>query len=169
MNKKKGYGFIFFLIGLLVIAGIIIGYLVIRNNIKKKFDTLYNANQQITINYGIIEKENHLMEKNTLIRRVHQDNNYYLKITEDNHLFTYYLDTYYFFDPVKGYILDYEKKLEKDTAEKIIKEITEKEVANLNAKNESDYVFILKDHKESYIHKEDLKNILLKYNIIIKF
>ena len=167
MNNKKGSGFKFLLVGILVILAICTAYLIIRNNQKNKFDKLFNADQQLIINYGVINQEKHLMEKSTLIRRVQQDNNYYLRITNDNYLFTYYLDTYYFFDPLKGQIIDYEKQLDNETVQKIIDEITLKEVPNLNAKNEDDYAFVMKNHKESYINKEDLKNIFLKYNIIL--
>ena len=95
------------------------------------------------------------------------EKNYYLYITKDNILFTYYNDDYYIFDPLHGYNIEYKINLEKDVVQNILNDIRNKKVINLLNKTESEYNIIRIDNENYYINKKDLQLIFQKYDIIL--
>ena len=164
-KKKRGY--LFIILGIVLVIVIIIGAYLFRESQKKHFDKLYNNNKILTVEYGIVPPKKVLMEKNALFKKVEQDNYYFLHITEDNTLFTYYLDWYYSFDPLKGYNLVYEMKLDDETIKGIMQDIKEKEITSLVATVQSDYLTIHHDDKQMYIKKLDLQMILQSHDILL--
>ncbi|MBQ6841314.1 MAG: hypothetical protein IJO63_04285 [Bacilli bacterium] len=166
MPKKKR-GPIFIVFGVILITALILGAYIYRTNQKKHFDKLYNANNILKVEYGIIPQKDLFMEKNALFKRVNQDNYYYLHITEDNILFTYYLDWYYTFDPLKGYNLVYEMKISDEAVENIMKSIKEKDRDSLYATIESEYITLHYDNKTSYIKTYELQAILQENDLIL--
>lgn len=165
--KRKKRGFIWLLLGALIIALAIFIAFMLREEQKKAFDKLYNSEMYLKVDYGIIPQEEKLRETNALFKKVKQDNYYYLFITKDNILFTYYLKWYYSFDPLKGYNIVYKMQLNEDTVQNILKDIAEKEVKSLNAKIESEYIVIRHDDENAYIKKKDLQLIFQNYEIIL--
>ncbi|MBE6155231.1 MAG: hypothetical protein E7164_00545 [Firmicutes bacterium] len=167
MNKSKNgkYIIIIGIIGVLLLIGIFLGY---RAYLKQEFDKLYNSDKVLSISLGVIPQKDILMEKNSLFKKVNQDNNFYLHITNDNTLFTYYLDWYYTIDPLKGYKLVQKEILSEDTVQNILKDINKIKIGSLIATNKNEYVTITNNKKEHYIKKEELLSIFQKYNILLK-
>lgn len=166
MPKKKR-GPIFIVIGIILVLAVVFGALSYRSYQKKKFDNLFNKKNILKVEYGIIPQEDKFIEQNSLFKKIEQDNEYYLCITEDNILYTYYLDWYYSFDPLKGYNLVYEIKLDKDTVEEIIKRIKSEERNDLYATIKEEYVTLHHNDNITYIKKYVLQDILQDNNIIL--
>ncbi|MBE6148948.1 MAG: hypothetical protein E7167_05665 [Firmicutes bacterium] len=166
MSKKKR-GFTFIILGIvLVIVGLFIMYM-LRLEQKKHFDELYNSKKILTVEYGIIPPEEIFLEKNSLFKKIDQENYYFLHITEDNTLFTYYLDWYYSFDPLKGYNIVHEIKLKDEVVKNLMNDIKEKERESLYATVENEYVVLHHDDKETYIKHNDLQLILQSYDLML--
>ena len=107
MKKKRGLLVIIIAI-CFIIVGLIIFY-INRSDKKVALDKLLQSETLLEVNYGIIERKAVLKEKNALFKKIYKDNYTYLHLTNDNILFTYYLDWYYSFDPMQGYHKDFEK------------------------------------------------------------
>ena len=143
-----------------------------REDQKKQIDDLVSSEMYLKVEYGIIPVEHKLQEKNALFKRTLQDNKYYLYITKDNVLFTYYLDWYYNFDPLKGYNLDYKFDLKEKQVKHIMDAIKEKAISNLAAKVETDYVEIFVYDEEDtklykYIDKHELQMIFQDNDLML--
>lgn len=164
MPKKKR-GFLFIIVGIIiVIIGLVVAY-TLRLEQKKRFDELYNSKKILTVEYGIIPPEEIFLEKNALFKKIDQENQYYLHITEDNILFTYYLDWYYAFDPLRGYNLVHKIQLTDETVKGLMEDIKKQERDSLYATVKSDYVILHHSNKESYIKHNDLQLILQSYDL----
>ena len=165
MRKRRS--FIFIIVGIFLILALIFGAYIFRQNQKKDFDELFNSKTILKIEYGIIEKEEALKEKNALFKRIYQDNYHYLYITENNTLFVYYLDWYYSFDPMKGYNIMYNEKIDADKVNKILEDIKTKEIDSLYNKNKDDYITLHHDDKTTYINKKEMQKIFQDQEIIL--
>ena len=164
-RKKRGYLILIASIILIIIA---LGVLyVLRDEQRKAFDNLIKSNFVLKVDYGIIPQEKALMEKNSLFKKIYLDNYYYLIITDDNTIFTYYLDWYYSFDPMQGYHLDYKKELSTEKVNNILEAIRNKTVDNLQSRIKDDYITVRIDNKNTYIDKVELQYILQDNDIML--
>lgn len=163
MKKKRGL-----LVIIIAICFIIVGLIIFYINLSDKkvaLDKLLQSETLLEVNYGIIERKTVLKEKNALFKKVYKDNYTYLHLTNDNILFTYYLDWYYSFDPMQGYHKDFEKKLDQKTVDIIINQVSQKAVDNLKYKSEFNYLVISLNGDQKYIEKSELQYILQENNI----
>ena len=166
MQKKKN-GFLILIISVIAIALVIGGMYIFRDEQRKKFDKLIKSDFVLKVEYGIIPRKKVLKEKNSLFKKVDLDNYYYLIITNDNTLFTYYLDWYYAFDPMQGYNLDYKKELTNEEVNNILEKIKSKTVSSLQSRVKDDFVEIMIDNKNVYIDKVELQYILQDNGIML--
>lgn len=171
-DRRKG-SFLVFLI-LIIIAGIIGGVIFYSSRVdkKKQIDDLINTEMLLRVEYGVVERDHVLEERNRLLKRTIQDNECYLYINGDNILFTYYMDWYYNIDPLQGYVLENKIQLKEKQVKNIMDQIKEKAVKDLGGKVEADYVSIYvkddKDNEYKFIEKNDLQMILQDEDIFIE-
>lgn len=163
-KRRRALTYVLIFCLLLVCLAIFIYYMY-REEQKEKFDKLYSAPRQLTVSYGVIEQEKKFKEENQLLKRIEQENEYFLVITKDNTLFTYYLDWYYEIDPLKGYILVYDIKLKEEQVQNILKAVKEKMLDH--PRKEEDYISVYIENKNWYIEKNEFQLILQKEDIVL--
>lgn len=168
MKKRKNGLLVWIVFAIIIILAIFCIFYFTQLERKKEFDNLYNKDYYLRVNYGIIEsKGNNLKDLGVFLKEKNIEKNYYLYITKDNILFTYYNDDYYIFDPLHGYNIEYKITLEEDVVQNILNDIRNKKVFNLLNKTESEYNIIRIDNENYYINKKDLQLIFQKYDIIL--
>lgn len=168
MKKRKNGLLVWIVFAIIIILAIFCIFYFTQLERKKEFDNLYNKDYYLRVNYGVIEsKGNNLKDLGVFLKEKNIEKNYYLYITKDNILFTYYNDDYYIFDPLHGYNIEYKINLEKDVVQNILNDIRNKKVINLLNKTESEYNIIRIDNENYYINKKDLQLIFQKYDIIL--
>lgn len=164
-KKRKKTGIYILILGLILVCSLVFIYYMLRINQKEKFDKLYSKERYLTVSYGVIEQEKMFQEENALFKKVFQENKYYLIITKDNTLFTYYLDWYYQIDPLKGYKLVYNIKLTDKQVQNILNNVREKALEQNLREEENIAIYI--DKKNMYINSNDFQLILQKEDILI--
>lgn len=168
MKKRKNGLLVWIVFAIIIILAIFCIFYFTQLERKKEFDNLYSKDYYLRVNYGVIEsKDNNLKDLGVFLKEKNIEKNYYLYITKDNILFTYYNDDYYIFDPLHGYNIEYKINLEKDVVQNILNDIRNKKVINLLNKTESEYNIIRIDNENYYINKKDLQLIFQKYDIIL--
>ena len=168
MKKRKNGLLVWIVFAIIIILAIFCIFYFTQLERKKEFDNLYRKDYYLRVNYGVIEsKGNNLKDLGVFLKEKNIEKNYYLYITKDNILFTYYNDDYYIFDPLHGYNIEYKINLEKDVVQNILNDIRNKKVINLLNKTESEYNIIRIDNENYYINKKDLQLIFQKYDIIL--
>ena len=170
-NRRKGSLAVFLIIMVVVLGVGIWLFLMSREEKRNDIEDLINSEMYLRVEYGIVDRPHKLQEKNALFKRTMQDNKYYLYLTKDNVLFTYYLDWYYNIDPLRGYNLEYKFDLKEKQVTNIMDAIKEKAIPNLAAKNETDYVSIFVDgdtNKEyAYIDRHELQMIFQDNDVLM--
>ena len=168
MKKRKNGLLVWIVFAIIIILAIFCIFYFTQLERKKEFDNLYSKDYYLRVNYGVIEsKGNNLKDLGVFLKEKNIEKNYYLYITKDNILFTYYNDDYYIFDPLHGYNIEYKINLEKDVVKNILNDIRNKKVINLLNKTESEYNIIRIDNENYYINKKDLQLIFQKHDIIL--
>ena len=168
MNKRKNGLLVWIVFAIIIILALFCIFYFTQLERKKEFDNLYNKDYYLRVNYGIIEsKGNNLRDLGVFLKENDVEKNYYLYITKDNILYTYFTDSYYIFDPLHGYYVEYKINLEEDIVQNILNDIRSKKVNNLLNKTESEYNIIRIDNENYYISKKDLQLIFQNYDIIL--
>lgn len=168
MNKRKNGLIVWIVFAIIIILALFCIFYFTQLERKKEFDNLYNKDYYLRVNYGVIEsKGNNLRDLGVFLKENDVEKNYYLYITKDNILYTYFTDSYYIFDPLHGYYVEYKINLEEDVVQNILNDIRSKKVNNLLNKTESEYNIIRIDNENYYISKKDLQLIFQNYDIIL--
>ncbi|MGN1378980.1 MAG: hypothetical protein ACI4XR_01100 [Bacilli bacterium] len=168
MNKRKNGLLVWLVFAIIIILAIFCIFYFTQLERKKEFDNLYNKDYYLRVDYGVIEsKGNNLRDLGVFLKEKDIEKNYYLYITKDNILYTYFTDAYYIFDPLHGYYVEYKIVLEEDVVQNILNDIRSKKVNNLLNKTESEYNIIRIDNENYYINKKDLQLIFQNYDIIL--
>ncbi|MDD5865485.1 MAG: hypothetical protein PUD07_03250 [bacterium] len=168
MNKRKNGLIVWIVFAIIIILALFCIFYFTQLERKKEFDNLYNKDYYLRVNYGVIEsKGNNLRDLGVFLKENDVEKNYYLYITKDNILYTYFTDSYYIFDPLNGYYVEYKINLEEDVVQNILNDIRSKKVNNLLNKTESEYNIIRIDNENYYISKKDLQLIFQNYDIIL--
>lgn len=168
MNKRKNGLLVWIVFAIIIILALFCIFYFTQLERKKEFDNLYNKDYYLRVNYGVIEsKGNNLRDLGVFLKENDVEKNYYLYITKDNILYTYFTDSYYIFDPLHGYYVEYKINLEEDVVQNILNDIRSKKVNNLLNKTESEYNIIRIDNENYYISKKDLQLIFQNYDIIL--
>lgn len=168
MNKRKNGLLVWIVFAIIIILTLFCIFYFTQLERKKEFDNLYNKDYYLRVNYGVIEsKGNNLRDLGVFLKENDVEKNYYLYITKDNILYTYFTDSYYIFDPLNGYYVEYKINLEEDVVQNILNDIRSKKVNNLLNKTESEYNIIRIDNENYYISKKDLQLIFQNYDIIL--
>lgn len=168
MNKRKNGLLVWIVFAIIIILALFCIFYFTQLERKKEFDNLYNKDYYLRVNYGVIEsKGNNLRDLGVFLKENDVEKNYYLYITKDNILYTYFTDSYYIFDPLHGYYVEYKINLEEDIVQNILNDIRSKKVNNLLNKTESEYNIIRIDNENYYISKKDLQLIFQNYDIIL--
>lgn len=167
-KSRRAVAFVIFIIvAIIVIVALGVLTYIGRQDQKQKFDEMFNAKILLRVEYGEVIREHKLKEVNALFERVEQDQKLYLYITDDNILFTYYTDTYYSFDPMKGYVLEEKINLTNKQKNKLLDDIREITIDNLTAKIETEYMPIRIDDTNLWVSRHDFQMVLQENNIMI--
>lgn len=166
--QRKRNGFLFLFLGVILIIVAFAVFYYYRLNQKKSFDALFNKDYYLRVNYGALDnKRSKLKDKDIFFKEKDVDKNYYLYITKDNILYTYYQDDYYKFDPMKGYIVEYKIELDSDITNQILNEVKNKMINDIYIQNKNEYITIRINNENAYINKKDFQLILQKNNIVL--
>ena len=158
--KRRKDGWVLLVLGFIAVAFCIFVYFIHRFNQRNEFDALLKKDYVLKVDFGIVPKEKLLKEKNSLLRKVNQDNYYYLYICDDNTMFIYYTDWYYVIDPMAGNVLEHKEVLSNEKKEDILNRIEEKMIDSIYSKVKEDYIEILLNDKPGYIQRNELQYIL---------
>lgn len=166
-KKKKLKWYVWLVIVLVLIILIPLIVYSIREFQRIKLDSLEKTNYLLKVEYGITDIKKEKKRYPKLLKVTKQEHFRYLYILDDYTIYSYYLDSYYDIDPVKGKILDYEDYLKEDTINNILEEL--KKYETMTNPESDEYLKIRHDRTYYYIKKEDLKNIFKENKITLSF